>query len=176
MKRDRLLVKGQGEGKNIIEGNELRRDQHTNVDSSALQWVMSVFSLTQSLCASGNKIKATARDVLWWLLQPVPVSVIYSAPGHVERTCLQWKLSIQGPPVSLEMRWEGEWQRCEQKKKEAIFRSVLLEYIHISCANTSGMGELTAAIVEIPDILPKTHQFQIVMILGEKRTVNDHLH
>lgn len=66
------------------------------------------------------------------------------------------------PPPNL--RWEGEWQRCEQRKKEAIFRSVLLEYIHISCANTFGMGELTAAIAEIPDILPKTHQLQIIVI------------
>lgn len=86
------------------------------------------------------------------------VSVIYSAPGHVERTCVQRKPSIQGPPVSLEMKWEGEWQRCEQRgKKGAIFRSVLLEYIHFSCANTLGMGDLTTAIVELPDIPPQTH-------------------
>lgn len=64
----------------------------------------------------------------------------------------------------------------EREKKEAIFRSVLLECIHISCANTFGMGELTAAIVEIPDILPKTHQLWIIMILGViRRTINDHL-
>lgn len=54
---------------------------------------------------------------------------------------------------------------------------MLLEYIHISCANTFGMGELTAAIVEIPHILPKTHQLQIIMICGgeKNRTINDHL-
>lgn len=34
---DRSLVKGQEEGENRIESNELRRDQHTNVDSSGLQ-------------------------------------------------------------------------------------------------------------------------------------------
>lgn len=57
------------------------------------------------------------------------------------------------------LKWAGRecGRGVSRGKKEAIFRSVLLEYIHMSCVNTFGMGELTAAIVKIPDILPKTH-------------------
>lgn len=38
----------------------------------------------------------------------------------------------------------------------------------MSCANAFGMGELTEAIVEIPDTLLKTHQLQSIMILRVK--------
>lgn len=52
-------------------------------------------------------------------------------------------------------------------KKQSIFRSVLLECMHISSANTFGLGELTA--FEIPDILPKI-QLQVIMILVTKES------
>lgn len=53
--------------------------------------------------------------------------------------------------------------------KEAIFRSVLLECMHMRFANTFGLGEVTAAIVEILDILGKTPQLQISVISREKK-------
>lgn len=44
--------------------------------------------------------------------------------------------------------------------------------MHMRFANTFGLGELTAAIVEIPDILGKTNQLQISMISKESNKLS----
>lgn len=73
-----------------------------------------ISSLTWPRCSSGNYFQARVKDIPWWLFTAdTSFSHLLCSHVYIESLCWGEAMSVQGPPVWLEMRWEGGRGRSE---------------------------------------------------------------
>lgn len=95
--------------------NEVEWDTERNEgESSALLWITPVFPISRGLCSFGNYFQAHVKDIPWWLFTAdTSFSHLLCSRVYIESLCWGEAMSVQGPPVWLEMRWEGGRGRSE---------------------------------------------------------------